>query len=329
MSGPRLFFVCYPDTNHPIGGVKQIYRQVEILAAAGVQAWVVQQQPGFRASWFESSAPVIDLESLRALDLNPQGDLLVLPETWLRNMPQYFPGIPKVIFNQNAFYTFGLDGHCDPDTLDLYHHPDLRAVVTVSEDSRALLVRGCGVHPDRCLHVINGIDSALFHVPRVKVRRIVFLARKHSHHARKVALMASTRPALARYPFRELGSLSHGRVAHELREALVFLSCGHPEGFGLPLAEALASGCLVVGYHGLAGRDFALPHMRPVEFGDLLGFLDALEEEVLRFEADPGAVTTERCHASQQILERYGLEAERLQAMRVWSQLMAETSHGG
>ena len=30
---------------------------------------------------------------------------------------------------------------------------------------------------------------------------------------------------------------------------------------------------MVVGYHGLAGRDFALPHMRVVEFGDLLGLL--------------------------------------------------------
>ena len=52
MSQRRLLFVCYPDTNHPIGGVKQIYRQVELLHRAGWDAYVLQEQPGFRATWF-------------------------------------------------------------------------------------------------------------------------------------------------------------------------------------------------------------------------------------------------------------------------------------
>ena len=55
MNSRRLLFVCYPDTNHPIGGVKQIYRQVELLyrvwlgrlrapAATRLQAGLVQQR---------------------------------------------------------------------------------------------------------------------------------------------------------------------------------------------------------------------------------------------------------------------------------------------
>ena len=59
--------------------------------------------------------------------------------------------------------------------------------------------------------------------------------------------------------------MQHEEVAGALQD-LDILSCGHPEGFGLPLAEAIACGCLVVGYHGLAGRDFAIPHMKVVEF---------------------------------------------------------------
>ena len=43
MSQRRLLFVCYPDTNHPIGGVKQIYRQVELLHEAGWDAFVLQE----------------------------------------------------------------------------------------------------------------------------------------------------------------------------------------------------------------------------------------------------------------------------------------------
>lgn len=77
----------------------------------------------------------------------------------------------------------------------------------------------------------------------------------------------------------------------------------------------------MVGYHGLGGRDFALPHMRAIEFGDLLGFVDAIEAEVQRFEANPETVIQERCAASRLIQERYSPEAEADAAVRVWGQL--------
>ena len=321
MNARRLLFVCYPDTNHTIGGVKQIYRQVELLHQQGWDAQVLQEQPGFRPDWFESGAPVLDVASYVASGPSAERDLIVLPETWLTNVPSYLPGIPKVIFNQNAFYTFGLEGRCEESTLELYQHTDIKGVVTVSEDSHNLLVRGCGVAADRCHVVLNGIDPSLFHAPALKLRRIVFMGRKHADHLRKVILMARRRPTLARYGFKELPRLKHEEVAQELREALLFLSCGHPEGFGLPLAEAIASGCLVVGYHGLGGRDFALPHMQAIEFGDLLGFVDAIEAEVQRFEANPDTVILERCAASRLIQERYSPEAEAEAAVRVWGQL--------
>ncbi|MBM5784433.1 MAG: glycosyltransferase family 4 protein [Cyanobacteria bacterium K_DeepCast_35m_m1_288] len=325
----RLLFVCYPDTNNTIGGVKQIYRQVELLHLQGWNAHVLQEQPGFRPDWFASGAPVLDLASYVASGPSAERDLIVLPETWLTNMPNYLPGIPKVIFNQNAFYTFGLEGRCEVNTLELYQHPDLRGVVTVSEDSRQLLVRGCGVAAEHCHLVLNGIDPTLFHPPAIKLKRIVFMGRKHADHLRKVTLMAGRRPALARYSFKELPSLNHHEMARELREALVFLSGGHPEGFGLPLAEAIASGCLVVGYHGLGGRDFALPHMRAVEFGDLLGFVEEIEHELVRFETNPEEIIQERCRASQQILSRYSPEQELEVSIKTWSTIEKNISQHG
>lgn len=314
----RLAFVCYPDTNSPIGGVKQIYRQVELLVEAGLEACVLQRQAGFRPDWFTSSAPVLDLDSYIASGPSADADLIVLPETWLAQVPGYLPGIPKVIFNQNAFYTFGLEGHCAADTLNLYQHPDIQGVVTVSHDSRRLLVEGCGVAAERCHVVLNGIDAKLFHPPELKVRRVVFMGRKHADHIRKALLMGSRRPAWKHYEFRELPRMSHEQVASELREALMFLSCGHPEGFGLPLAEAIACGCLVVGYHGLGGRDFAEPHMHCVEFGDLMGFVNGIEAELIRFEQNPQAVISERHQAATTILERYGPEAESAACMGCW-----------
>ena len=321
MTTRRLLFVCYPDTNQPIGGVKQIYRQVELLHKAGWDAYVLQEQPGFRADWFSSEAPVLDLKAYQASQPSAENDLVVLPETWLTNVPSYLPGIPKVIFNQNAFYSFGLSGTCDNRTLELYRHSDIQAVVTVSQDSRDLLVEGCGIPAESCFALINGIDRQLFYAPAVKHRRVVFLGRKHADHARKVALMASQHPRLKHLDFLELPRMQHKEVARAMQEALLFLSCGHPEGFGLPLAEAIACGCLVVGYHGLAGRDFALPHMQVVEFGDLLGLLKGVEQELTRFDAAPEAVIQERLAASEAILQTYSLEAELNCCLRTWANI--------
>ena len=63
------------------------------------------------------------------------------------------------------------------------------------EDSRDLLVEGCGIPTERCFALVNGIDRQLFHALG-KHRRVVFLGRKHVDHARKVALMASQHPRL-------------------------------------------------------------------------------------------------------------------------------------
>ena len=270
---------------------------------------------------YSSDAPVLDLEAYKSGPPSAERDLIVLPETWLTNVPIYLPGIPKVIFNQNAFYSFGLSGTCDNRTLDLYQHGDIKAVVTVSNDSRDLLVEGFGIPANRCFALINGIDRQLFHAPTVKHRRVVFLGRKHVDHARKVALMASQHPKLKHLSFQELPRMQHEEVARALQDALMFLSCGHPEGFGLPLAEAIACGCLVVGYHGLAGRDFALPHMKIVEFGDLLGLLKGVEQELARFDAAPDAVIQERLAASETILQTYSIEAELDCCLRTWAHI--------
>lgn len=318
----RFFFICYPDTNHTIGGVKQIYRQVELLNKLNINAFVLQERPGFRVNWFSNSAPVTDIQAYLQSPPNSKTDWLVLPETWVTNIPTFFSGFRKIIFNQNAYYTFGLDGVVDSNILNLYHHPDVRAIVTVSEDNRQFLVQGCGLPAEKIFLLINGIDGAMFYPPERKLRRVVFLARKHVTHARTVQLMAAQHHFLKAYPFLELPRLSHEELARELREALVFLSCGHPEGFGLPLAEAIACGCITVGYHGLGGRDFSLPALHQVEFGDINGFISTLTRVIRSFEADPlGSINNLIGHAVS-LRSRYSLDEELKSAFNVWSTIL-------
>ena len=44
-----------------------------------------------------------------------------------------------------------------------------------------------------------------------------------------------------------------------MRLATIFLTFSNQEGFGLPPVEAMACGCLVVGYHGHGGKEFLKP----------------------------------------------------------------------
>ena len=56
---------------------------------------------------------------------------------------------------------------------------------------------------------------------------------------------------------------------------------GHPEGFGLPIAEALSAGCSLVGYHGLGGKELFDIAARykcayAVDYGDYYGFITGI-----------------------------------------------------
>uniref|UniRef100_UPI00296F171D glycosyltransferase n=1 Tax=Kutzneria viridogrisea TaxID=47990 RepID=UPI00296F171D len=73
-----------------------------------------------------------------------------------------------------------------------------------------------------------------------------------------------------------------------LGESSVFLALGLYEGFGLPIAEALASGCLVLGYAAGGGQElfeapgtWQLPDQRPTMLADaaLSMVVDGLPDE--------------------------------------------------
>ena len=95
---------------------------------------------------------------------------------------------------------------------------------------------------------------------------------------------------------------------------MAFLSFGHPEGFGLPLAEAGACGCALIGYSGLGGREIiklAKVHNVgcEVEYGDWQGFLDGTEAFIQQIKDNPQNVIINLQNLSKQIRRNYCWEA--------------------
>ena len=287
---PRYWLAVHPDLISPIGGVKQLHRLAEALMACGREVTLIQQSAQFHPGWFESKVNTIGLANFRSrTDLDSKRDVVILPETFLPDLLSYTPGIPKILFNQNGAYSFGSGlGKANrfpppQEVLKLYRHPELLHVLCVSEHDENLLIRGFGLNETRVSRLVNGIETDQFQPASRKHYQLALMPRKNSQDASVVIALLK-----AQNWWRDRGwrlaviqNLPHAEVVKILGESLVFLSFGHPEGFGLPVAEALASACAVAGYSGLGGRELftlAANHGIGVEvaYGDWLGFVDAV-----------------------------------------------------
>jgi len=320
---PELFFICFPDTNAPIGGIKQIYRQASLINQLGGKAWVVHESSDFRVEWFENDAPVIGLDQLKQRGMNPQADVLVFPETWHEASTQFAPGIGKIFFNQNAYYSLGVKD-ADQQFANGYGDSELFFHLFVSQDNEALAAYMFKLAPDTTGVLKNGIDTQRF-APRPhelggKELEVAYMIRKNPEHVRKLLLICQQRGLMDRARFTELSNLQETDVATHMARARFFLSFEYPAGWPLPPAEAMASGCVVIGYHGQGGRDYFQPtHCHPINFGDWLSFASTLETLITVAETRPDWLDTMGAKARRFIESNYSLRAERLTAEETWS----------
>lgn len=267
-----------------------MHRLAEALNNHGREATIIQDDAKFHPGWFESNVNTISLAEFRkSISLRSDRDVVIIPETFVAVLPKYAPGIPKIVFNQNGAYSFGLDGStgfpCPEEVLKLYKHPDLKHVLCISQHDELLLKRGFKLGDQKVSRLINGIETTLFKPTVPKQRIISYMPRKNAQDSAVVAALLKQKAW-----FRERGwilnpikGLPQEQVANVLQRSLIFLSFGHPEGFGLPLAEAAGCGCYLIGYSGLGGRELlqiAQNNSAGVEiaYGDWLGFVQACSE---------------------------------------------------
>jgi hypothetical protein len=284
-----------PETAGPAGGVRICSRHVSLLLAAGVDAALWCPTPGYAFGWFDERVPILPGAELELTD----DDLLVLPELAVVPGRDPAPGARKVIFNQNHFYTFL--HWSDPQQYPGWDPPP--AIWTVSTESAAVLAR---VHPDLTLALVpNSVDTKLFQPAARRTRSITWMPRKRRHEAMLLRRLLDNDPRARGVAIRELSGLSEREVARALGETSVFVSLGAFEGFGLPVAEALASGCLVAGYPAGGGEElfeaptaWAVPDQRPL----------LLAEQAVRLLDTPDADDL-RAVGRQWVARRYGPEA--------------------
>ncbi|MFF0269102.1 glycosyltransferase [Kribbella sp. NPDC004536] len=253
---------------------------MELLRAAGIDAALWFRQPGYRPPWFSTTAPVVGGDQLEF----GADDLLVVPELYLLPGVDPAPGVRKVIFNQNHFLTYW----SWRETGDYPGWDPAPEVWAVSRESCDVLGR---LHPDLPVHLIpNPVDTALFRPAPHRARRIAWMPRRRPLEATVLDRLLRNDPRTQPNPPRPpgpdprppgheprtpsadpralggqsgaggvelaaLAELTEVQVAEALGGTSVFVALGISEGFGLPVAEALAAGCLVVGYPAGGGEE--------------------------------------------------------------------------
>ncbi|WP_156779355.1 glycosyltransferase [Synechococcus sp. BL107] len=317
----HYWLALHPDITRPIGGVKQMHRLAESIVACGRKATIIQESADFHPGWFSSNVNTISFSEwvkLRDSSLSRTHNVIIFPETFLTTIFKYAAGFPSVIFNQNLSYTFGLSGDTSflkPNiALSLYRHESILQVFCVSQHDYKFLSEFVLPGSNRVSLIINGFDLGGLPSISNKKRQIVYMPRKNLLDGSVVASILRERSLLSGWTIKPIDGLAHTSVIELMSESFLFLSFGHPEGFGLPVAEALACGCAVVGYSGLGGRELfnlgsEFSMASEVAFGDWADFVNSVEDFELSLCQNPDRVFRNLTLLSAEVRSRYSLSA--------------------
>lgn len=256
-----VHFLC-PDVPHATGGVAKIYEFANALKNAGQDVAVVHQDPQYRPNWFATDVPI---ESWKSTVVGAD-DLLVVPEFMSSLLPQ-LRGCAKVILNQ-AFSSPGA----------IWFQDELVCSIVATSQYIHRYIQF--VHPQTALFPIQlGYDKLVFNaIHAFKKKQVAYMPRRRGDDSKRIIQALERRGALVGWTVVAIDALPALEVAQILRESMIFLSFSQREGFGLPPLEAMACGCVVVGFHGLGGAEFFDPSScYPIPEDDICTFQETLE----------------------------------------------------
>lgn len=343
--GMRTYFFL-PPVRQAAGGVTVIRRMAAFLAASGREVFLVPRDmadagPGWSPSEAWVDAPEADWGQLA---LNPE-DLWVVPEGWVNALaPGFNAGARCLVYCQNWAYLLsalpeGVSWRKLPVSFLAVSDPVARFVAATTDQEPQIL------RP--------GIDLDLFRAPEAKPSlsgngkiRIAWMPRKNKALGKQIqeTFQNLDETLAARCQWVEIAGLSARGVAQALAEAHIFLVTGFPEGCPLPPLEAMACGCLPVGFMGFGGADYmrqALPAsddpapftpwwpVREVPWGgnglwsadaDILG--TALHLKIAaRWLLDGHPLLAPTLHSARATAQAYGLDVQRAKVLELWSRL--------
>ena len=324
----RIFL---PPVKKPTGGITVLRQVADILHRAGHDACLVaRDRTGWRPDGTDG-APVLEWKDLGL----ERGDVWLVPEGWVNGLTPGLEARAKCVsYVQNWAYLFsslpeGVRWNQLPVKFLAVSDPVARFIKTAL-DREAPVLR-------------PGIDRTVFRTPeqpRSGRITVAFMPRKNKADAHLIRDIFEHRNGPDKVRWRPLEGLDAHGVAQALGSSHIFLSTGYPEGFSLPPLEAMACGCLPVGFTGLGGWDYmrqaqASPRSTPglplrqvpwsgnglwCADGDVLDATLCLEEAVDLLENHPPALDA-LLEAGQKTADASSTDQQEAAVLALWETL--------
>ncbi len=309
----RLIFFLAPFSV-PFGGVATIVEHVRILADNGISAWIAMpEQP--TEDFYQVPVSTIIYDDF--LEVTKQ-DICVFPEGLLGYM-KAVRGQPakRLMLCQNYYYL--------PFTENIglgFDEYGLDGVITTCVANRAYLE---DAYKLKNIPLIPyAIDTKLFHRQTRKIRQIAFMPRKLAgdiafiHHS-----FVRMFPEYASIPWVAIDKMPKNKAAAILVQSAIFLSLSDKDPLGLPPLEAMASGCVLAGFHGGGGLEYMTPaNGWWADTGDWRACVNGLAAAVAIFDRG-GPALTEYHAETQRTVDAYGAEAMESALLAYWRSELA------
>jgi len=169
----------------------------------------------------------------------------------------------------------------------------------------------------------NFINHDLFQPRRQKKLQIVATPRKRPLEEHLIRdLFYASLPEARGVGWRSATNLPEADFAKLLGESAIFLSLNRLESFGLTSLEAMAAGCLVVGFTGIGAREYATAaNGFWVEEDDCLACVDQLAAAV-RLALDGGGLYQARVNNGIETARRYHRRRTASHLVQFWRRFL-------
>ena len=308
----RVVFPVFQNDNLPSGAVKQTYRHVDILNSLGILACVAYQNPDFRCTWFENTTNVMSWNDIEMT----ADDYLVLGET--------SPSVPpiagadrsaKVVLCQNPFQSvLGFDKNL---WLIRQIYKEAAAVLCPSKMAESKL--RFMFPSSRVLRFQYSFDRPPWAYTDQKEKLVAVVPRDMEVLINAIIAVTSLKWVPGGWSLVRIKDMAEASVASNLRRCAVFLSLSDKTGFGMPPVEAMACGCVVVGFSGFGGSEYMDPSICfPVPDMDYIG----LAETLINVMAKPvDALAKIGLQASDFVSREYSSERENDSVKEAWGKI--------
>jgi hypothetical protein len=309
-----IIYICTKGKNKPTGGIKIIYRHVEILSKLlpkEVTSKIFHFEDfNFKCNWFSHK---VSFKKNSTFD--PAKEFAIIPE-WMAvyhaKMLQKM-GASYGIFVQNGFYlnTKPKNNFSDQEINEAYEKAKI--IISYSDEITECIKLTFPKTINKILRINISVDSNKFYFTEAIIKNkenlITYMPRKKRDHITKL-LFILRQYVPKNWEIKSIDNITESEVIKILKKSKIFLSFSDLEGFGLPPIEAALCGNSVIGYTGESGKEYwSPPIFNEVFSGDLRTFANKVINKVKEYDKNYYIFDKFKPYVDK-LAEKYSVEKE-------------------